>query len=99
MVSKSIKCVTVVCQQGITLITTSNVSAKVRESAIALTQGPTPQKQASGLVKLLVLVGKLDRCPIETHPPYCNLRLIFIHDELKEHGNVIMLSKASSVEP
>ena len=99
MVSKSIGCVTVVCQQGITLITTRNVSAKVRESVIALTQRPTPKKQASGLVKLLVLVGKLDRCPVATHPPCCNLCLIFIHDELKEHGNVIMLSKASSVEP
>ena len=99
MVSNSIECVTVVCQQGITLITTSNVNAKVRESAIALTQGPAPKKQASRLVKLLVLVGKLDRCPVATHPPYCNLCLVFIHDELKEHGNVIMLSKASSVEP
>ena len=99
MVSRSVDCVTVVCQQGITLITTSNVSAKVKESDTALTQGLAPKKQASGLVKLLVLVGKLDRCPIATHPPCCNLCLIFIHDELKEHGNVIMLSKASSVEP
>ena len=66
MVSKSVECVTVVCQQGITLITTSNVSAKVRESAIALTQGPAPKKQASKLVKLYVLVGKLDRCPVAT---------------------------------
>ena len=99
MVSKSIECVTVVCQQGITLITTRNVSAKVRESAIALTQRLAPKKQASGLVKILVLVGKLDRCHVATQPPCCNLRIIFIHDDLKQHGNVIMPSKASSVEP
>ena len=98
MVSKSIECVNVVCQQGITLITTNNVSAKVRESAIALTQGPAPKKQPFGLVKLLVLVGKSDRCLVANHPPYCNLRLIFIHDELKEYGNFIMISKASSVD-
>ena len=47
MVSNSIECVTVVCQQGITLITTSNVSAKVRESAIALTEGPATKNQSS----------------------------------------------------
>ena len=99
MVSKSIECVTIVFQKGITLITTISFHAKVRESAIALTQGPTPKNKASRLVKLLVLVGKLDRCPVATHPPYCNLHLIVIHDELKDHGNVIMLSKASSVEP
>lgn len=38
-----------------TLLTASNVSAKVREGVIALAQGLAPKKHASGLEKLLVL--------------------------------------------